>query len=61
MKPIYFLGVIIAFLLIVSLSLWFNPLVRESLKGNVPDFYVGVDIAYYDLEGTQRLVNEVSS
>jgi len=61
MKPIYFLGVIIAFLLIVSLSLWFNPLVRESLKGNVQDFYVGVDIAYYDLEGTQSLVNEVSS
>ena len=61
MKPIYFLGLMIAFLVIVSLFLRFNPLVRDSLKGNVQDFYVGVDIAYYDLEGTQSLVNEVSS
>ena len=61
MKLIYFTGFIIAFLLVASLFLYFNPLVRDSSKGNIQDFYVGVDVAYDDLEGIQSLVNEVSS
>ena len=61
MKLIYFTGFIIAFLLVASLFLYFNPLVRDSSKGNIQDFYVGVDVAYDDLEGIQSLVNEISS
>src|SRR4030065_2378729 len=61
MKLIYFTGFIIAFLLVASLFLYFNPLVRDSSKVNIQDFYVGVDVAYDDLEGIQSLVNEISS
>jgi len=61
MKYRYVLFVLVAALLI-CLFLWNSDfLAEDSSKLVLPDIFVGVDVAYDDVEGIKRLVDEVKS
>lgn len=59
MKKLYFVAVF-CFLLVVSF-LVFSSLLVAVPKGDFPDFFVGVDAAYDDVEAIKELVDEISS
>jgi len=61
MKQRDFLIVLIVSLLIVSLFLGYSFFVKDPSRGDPPDVFVGVDVAYDDLAEIKGLVDEISS
>ncbi|MFX0200127.1 MAG: hypothetical protein ACFFCW_28740, partial [Candidatus Hodarchaeota archaeon] len=53
--------VFFAVLLVFLLFLGFCSLVKDPSSLDPPDVFVGVDVAYDDVEGIKRLVDEISS
>ena len=45
----------------VSLLLYCDLFSKDSSKNNLPDVFVGVDVAYDDLAASNKLIDEVSS
>jgi hypothetical protein len=56
-----FLSAFFAFLLIFLLFLRLGFFVDEPSKIKDQDFFVGIDVAFYDVKATKRLVDEVKS
>jgi len=61
MKRIYLIVLIVSILLIISLFFQSNIFGRDRLKGESPEVFVGIDVAYDDIAAIQKLVNAVSS
>jgi len=59
MKKLYFVAVF-CFLLVVSSLFFFSFLVAVP-KGDFPDFFVGVDVAYDNVDEIKELIDEISS
>ena len=53
--------VLLVSLLIVPVFLHYGFLVNVSAEQELPDLFVGVDVAYEDLAETKKLIDEVSS
>jgi len=60
MKKIY-LAAIFCFLLVASLFVVSSFLAEDILKNESPDVFVGVDVAYDDVEEIKNLVDEIGS
>lgn len=60
MKKIY-LAAIFCFLLVASLLVVSSFLAEHILKNESPDVFVGVDVAYDDVEEIKNLVDEIGS
>ncbi len=52
---------IILSLLIVLPLTYFGFFLPETMQGQLPDVFVGVDVAYADLPAIKNLINEISS
>jgi hypothetical protein len=61
MKLRYFSIVLIVSILVISVILQSNVFNRYRLKGEDPEVFVGIDVAYGDLAAIQKLVDKTSS